>query len=73
MDEKIMDLVNQQCGQKIRILREARQLLQRELGEKAGLPERTIGRIERGEVDVRIGTLKKIADALGVSLRDFFQ
>ena len=45
-------------------------LLQRELADKAGVPVRTIGRIERGEVDVRLGTLKKIADALGVPMRD---
>ena len=73
MGETIMDPVNHQCGQKIRLLREGQQLLQRELAEKAGLPERTIGRIERGEVDVRLGTLKKIADALGNHIRDFFQ
>ena len=50
--------------------REEQGLLQRELAERAGLPVRTIGRIERGEVDVRIGTLQKIADALGIEIRD---
>ena len=65
-----MDQVNIVCGQKIRSIREKMGLLQRELADSAGAPVRTIGRIERGEVDVRLGTLKKIADALGVSLRD---
>ena len=59
-----------QCGQKIRKARERQQLLQRELADKAGVPVRTIGRIERGGVDVRLGTLKKIAGALGLSVRD---
>ena len=65
-----MDLINQECGRRIRKTREKQDLLQRELADQAGVPVRTIGRIERGEVDVRLGTLKKIADALGVSVRD---
>jgi transcriptional regulator with XRE-family HTH domain len=46
-------------------------MLQRELADAAELPVRTIGRIERGEVDVRLSTLARIAAALGVSPRDF--
>ena len=65
-----MQKINEQCGQKIRALREKASLLQRELAQKAGVPVRTIGRIERGEVDVRLGTLQKIANALGVKVRD---
>jgi transcriptional regulator with XRE-family HTH domain len=59
-------------GEKIRALRESQGLLQRELAHKAGVPVRTIGRIERGEVDVRLSTLDKIAKALGVSIKEFF-
>ena len=62
--------INIRCGQKIRVEREKQKLLQRELADIAGVPVRTIGRIERGEVDVRLGTVKKIADALGVAVRD---
>ena len=51
-------------------MRETRGWLQRELAAAAGLPLRTIGRIERGEVDVRLSTLTKIAAALGVALKD---
>jgi transcriptional regulator with XRE-family HTH domain len=57
-------------GDRIRVLREARDWLQRELAQAAGLPLRTIGRIERGEVDVRLSTLSKIATALGVPLKE---
>lgn len=59
-------------GNRIRKTREKQDLVQRELAEKAGVPVRTIGRIERGEVDVRLGTLKKIADALELTVRDLF-
>ncbi len=57
-------------GERIRVLRESRGWLQRELAKAAALPVRTIGRIERGEVDVRLSTLAKIAAALGVSLKE---
>ncbi len=57
-------------GVRIRELRQDRSWLQRELADRAGLPVRTLGRIERGEVDVRIGTLKKIADAFELTVRD---
>lgn len=59
-----------QVGDRIRALREARCLLQRQLADAAGLPVRTIGRIERGDVDVRLSTLAKIAVALGVPLKE---
>ena len=68
-----MDQVNQLCGYKIRKAREQQELLQRELAERAGVPVRTIGRIERGEVDVRLGTLVKISKALGVPIISLFK
>lgn len=67
-----MDEINKKCAEKIRQHRQELGMLQRELAQKSGLPEKTIGRIERAEVDVRIGTLKKIADALGVSIKELF-
>lgn len=57
-------------GDRIRRSREAKGWLQRELSVAAALPLRTIGRIERGEVDVRLSTLAKIAAALGVPLKE---
>ena len=63
--------INSQIGERIRTLRERREWYQRDLAEAAGLPLRTIGRIERGDVDVRISTLEKIAKAFGVTLNKF--
>jgi transcriptional regulator with XRE-family HTH domain len=54
-----------QLGQRIRACREGQGLIQRDLANKAQLPVRTIGRIERGEVDLRLSTLLRIAKALG--------
>lgn len=52
-------------GQRIRACREGQSLIQKDLAKKAQLPVRTIGRIERGEVDLRLSTLLRIAKALG--------
>lgn len=65
-----MERLLKTIGGRIRELRLERSLLQRELAERSGLPVRTIGRIERGDVDVRLGTLKKIADALSLTMHD---
>jgi transcriptional regulator with XRE-family HTH domain len=40
------------------------------MAKAARLPVRTIGRIERGEVDVRLSTLNRIAKALGEPLKN---
>jgi transcriptional regulator with XRE-family HTH domain len=65
-----MPRLEQQIGNRIRALRESKGLLQKDLAKSAGLPIRTIGRIERGEVDVRLSTLTRIAKALGSSTKD---
>ena len=59
-----------EVGEHVRTLREGKGMLQRELAQTAGLPLRTIGRIERGEVDVRLSTLIKIATALKVDVKE---
>ncbi len=65
-----MPRLEQQIGNRIRALRESKGLLQKDLAKSAGLPIRTIGRIERGEVDVRLSTLTRIAKALGSRTKD---
>jgi transcriptional regulator with XRE-family HTH domain len=65
-----MARLEQQIGESIRTLREGKGLFQKDLAKSAKLPIRTIGRIERGEVDVRLSTLTRIAGALGVSAKD---
>jgi transcriptional regulator with XRE-family HTH domain len=59
-----------QIGSRIRGLREQKGWLQKDLAKATRLPIRTIGRIERGEVDTRINTLARIAAVLGLSLKD---
>lgn len=53
------------------MLREARSranLTQRQLSSKAGIPQETIARIERGRVEPRVTTLDRLLEACGYGL-----
>ncbi|MGC2743885.1 MAG: helix-turn-helix transcriptional regulator [Candidatus Angelobacter sp.] len=57
-----------QLGERVRRLREARGWSQEGFAHEGGLGRSFAGAIERGEKDVRLSTLAKLARALGVSL-----
>ena len=57
-------------AKKIIHFRKLKGITQENLAEITGLNVRTIQRIESGEVDPRLYTLKSIADALGVNLEE---
>ncbi|MFB5675895.1 helix-turn-helix domain-containing protein [Paenibacillus terreus] len=59
-------------GAQIRALRKERGLSQEALGEKGGFHFTYIGQIERGEKNVALFNLAKIADALGVNVSQLF-
>ena len=59
--------VAKQIGARIRVLRKAANLSQERLGQGAGLPTSHVGSLERGELDMRLETLGRIARALHVS------
>jgi len=65
-----MDDILYEVGFNIRRLREERGWSQEELGERAGLHRAYIGHVERGEKNLGIQNLERIARALGVSARD---
>ena len=56
----------------VRMWRERRGLSLRELGEKAGVSYVTIQRIEAGKTSPTVALLEKVAEALGVNVRDLF-
>jgi transcriptional regulator with XRE-family HTH domain len=68
MSEEIL----QRLGLRIRRLREKANISQEALGQIAGLHRTYIGAIERGERNPSVLSLKKIADALKVTLGDLF-
>lgn len=54
-----------------RMVREARRranMTQRQLSAKAGIPQETIARIERGRADPRVATLDRLLEACGCGL-----
>lgn len=53
-------------GELIRLLRRRKGWTQRELAQRAGVTQTTIVRLERGDTEPVISTIRKVAEALGV-------
>jgi transcriptional regulator with XRE-family HTH domain len=60
----------EQFGRNLRYLRLKAELTQMELGNRADLDMSEISAFERGVRDVRLSTLARLAQALGVSAAD---
>jgi transcriptional regulator with XRE-family HTH domain len=59
-------------GQKIRELRKHRGITLKEFSQKVGVTASLISQVERGVAVPSISSLKKISDALGISISFFF-
>jgi transcriptional regulator with XRE-family HTH domain len=59
-------------GERLRMLRGFRRLTLRAVADRSGLSESFISQVERGRSNASIGSLKRIADALGVTMADLF-
>jgi len=59
-------------GTRIRKLRKERRLSQEALAEKADLHYTFVGRVERGEKNISLESLEKLAKALEINLMDLF-
>lgn len=57
-------------GRRTRLFREAKGLSQEAFGELCGLHRTYIGAIERGERNVTIDNIEKIASALGITIHE---
>ena len=60
-------------GQRVRMLRKARELSQETFADLAGLHRSYMGGVERGERNVSLVNIKKLADALEISVDKLFQ
>ena len=60
--------MSNEIGNRIREARVQAGLKQKELAEKIGVSESRVSQYEKGSQNPRIGTLLKIADALGISV-----
>ncbi len=65
-----MSDINKEVGFNIRKIREDKGLSQEKLAELADLHRAYVGQIERGEKNIGIKNLEKIAKALGVNIKD---
>ena len=66
-------LIKKRFGQAVRKLRDERKLSQEELAEKAQLHRNYVGGVERGERNISLENVVKLAKALSVRSRDLFE
>lgn len=59
-------------GERVRELRKEKEISQEELADRAGVHRTYVGMIERGEKNITIVNIQKIAKALGVGIRELF-
>jgi transcriptional regulator with XRE-family HTH domain len=60
-------------GPRVKSLRQDRGLLQKHLAEKAGLTASMVSQIESGRLNPTLGTLGKVAGALGISIPELLE
>jgi transcriptional regulator with XRE-family HTH domain len=67
------DQVIQEVGHRVAALRKKLGMTQAELAEKLGSSYQNVARIERGEQNLTIRTMVKLAAALGVRMLDLVE
>lgn len=60
-------------GQKVKLLRKAKVLSQEDLADKSGLNRPYISAIEQGKRNVSLEVMGKLAEALEIELKEFFE
>ncbi|MBB1074777.1 helix-turn-helix transcriptional regulator [Rhodoferax sp. 4810] len=61
-----------QIKEKLKVMRALRGWSQEKMGEKLGYSAKGYAKIERGETDIKVEQLEKIAETLGIDLAQFF-
>ena len=62
----------QDIGNRIRVLRKQKRFSREELAFQASLHSSYLGKVERGEKNIRLESLVRITKALEISLEEFF-
>jgi transcriptional regulator with XRE-family HTH domain len=74
MPSSAADVTNDvDVGERLRVIRSRRRQTLREVAERAGLSESFLSQVERGRSNASIASLRRIADALGVTMADLFE
>ena len=72
MEKERQEQVKKRFGARLRRLRKAQKLSQEKVALKAGLDRSYLGQIERGESNVSLINIERIAEALGVGAGELF-
>ena len=72
MGKRQNELIQQHFGERVRELRKEKGLSQEALALACELDRTYIGGVERGERNISLLNIQKIADALGVSAKELF-
>lgn len=64
--------VDEIFGKRVAALRKEKNLTQEKLADRCGVHRTYIGAIERGEKSPTLNTVEKIAEGLGVKIKEFF-
>ncbi len=70
MSSRVVRMVREVLGARLRALRKERMLSQERLGKRSGLSGKFIGEVERREKSISIDSLYRVAVALNVPLRE---
>jgi len=71
-EEKSMDIC-EVVGQRLRELRKLKGLSQEKMAEQAGVNAKYYSEIERGKRNITLKVMEKIADNLGISIKELFR
>ena len=72
MDERREAQIQKHFGERVRVLRKQKALSQESLALACGLDRTYIGGVERGERNISLQNIYKIAAALGVPPKELF-
>jgi len=64
--------IRKKLGKRVQALRRKQRWSQEQLAHESGLARSFTGAIERGEKDIRLTTLAKLANAFGITIRELF-
>jgi transcriptional regulator with XRE-family HTH domain len=73
MDEAAKNEAKRRFGARMRQIRKAQKLSQEKVALKAGIDRSYLGMIERGESNVSLVNIHRIAEALGVEAAELFR
>jgi transcriptional regulator with XRE-family HTH domain len=73
MTSQIAEAEHVDVGERLRTIRTLRRATLKSVAERAELSESFLSQVERGRANASVGSLKRIAAALGVNVADLFE